>query len=98
MEAESTPASLSHCQDTLIVNAAVGKSDSLIEADKELLNWYLQSNVVGVHSIVRNLIPALLKGSDTRLKRLIYISSSDASMQRQIGGKIGLHGPYVSES
>ncbi|CAO1638009.1 unnamed protein product [Sympodiomycopsis kandeliae] len=78
--------------DTLIINAAVGKADPLLDADDELLRWYLESNVVGVHAVVRALIPALLGSAGP--KRLVYISSSDASMTRQIGGKVGLHGPY----
>ncbi|CDS02115.1 hypothetical protein [Sporisorium scitamineum] len=47
---------------------------------------------MGIHAVVQSLIPALLAGSSP--KRLVYISSTSASMERQIGAKAGLQGPY----
>lgn len=88
----------SHCipawQNTLLINAAVRNPDNILEADSDLLRWYLESNVMGIHAVVQSLIPALLAGSSP--KRLVYISSTSASMERQIGAKAGLQGPYVS--
>lgn len=77
----------------MVINAAVGGADELYDTDADKLRWYLEANVVGVNEILRALLPALRKG---REKKIIFLSSTSASMKGQIGNKIGLHGPYVS--
>jgi NAD(P)-dependent dehydrogenase (short-subunit alcohol dehydrogenase family) len=79
--------------DTLIVNAAMGEDELLTQIPADRLLQYLDTNVVGPHRVVNAFLPAL-RARKTR--KIIYISSTAASMATQVGEKWGLRGPYAT--
>ena len=78
--------------DTLIVNAAIGDNEHLCTTSSERLTDYLATNVVGPHRVVRAFLPALRK---RQTKKIIIISSTSGSMEKQIGATSGFLGPYA---
>ena len=79
--------------DTLIVNGAIGEDELLTQISSERLSQYLNTNVVGVHRVINAFLPALrARGT----KRIIYISSTAASLTNQVGETWGLRGPYAT--
>lgn len=78
--------------DTLIVNAAMGEDESLLDTSEERLAQYMDVNVTGVLRVVKALLPAL-KARKTR--QIVLVSSTSGSMTRQIGAKHGFRGPYA---
>lgn len=79
--------------DTLIVNAAIGEDELLTQISSERLSEYLNTNVVGAHRVINAFLPAL-RARKTR--RIIYISSTAASLTKQVGESWGLRGPYAT--
>lgn len=78
-------------QDLLIVNAAMGHDDKLLETSPEYLTEYLSSNVVGMHRSVLAFLPALRKGNE---KRIVLLSSTSGSCTLQSKNPPGFNGPY----
>jgi NAD(P)-dependent dehydrogenase (short-subunit alcohol dehydrogenase family) len=78
--------------DTLILNAAIGEDDHLLDLPAERFTEYLNTNVVGPNRVVQSLLPALLA---RKTRQIIYISSSAGSIQGQISTNWGLQGPYA---
>ncbi|KAL6958079.1 hypothetical protein U1Q18_052180 [Sarracenia purpurea var. burkii] len=85
-------ASLLPPEDILIINAAVGRPDEMLDTDAEKLRWYLESNVVAFMKRSVRCFQPLRKGTE---KKIVFLSSSSASLRLQIGSKVGLQGPYV---
>jgi NAD(P)-dependent dehydrogenase (short-subunit alcohol dehydrogenase family) len=78
--------------DTLILNAAMGEDDLLESLSSERFSQYLDTNVIGPHRVVQAFLPALLTRST---RRIIYISSTAASLKGQVNERWGLRGPYA---
>jgi NAD(P)-dependent dehydrogenase (short-subunit alcohol dehydrogenase family) len=78
--------------DTLILNAAMGEDDLLESLSSERFSQYLDTNVIGPHRVVQAFLPALLARST---RRIIYISSTAASLKGQVNERWGLRGPYA---
>ena len=82
--------------DTLIINAAMGYDDHLLDLSSADFLTYLNTNVVGPNRIIWAFYPALLA---RKTRQIVIISSTAASHQGQIGSNFGLQGPYaVSKS
>ncbi|KAK0187183.1 hypothetical protein F5146DRAFT_766206 [Armillaria mellea] len=64
--------------DIIIVNAAIGGLDALIDSSPPILESYLATNVIGPHRVVSAFLPALRRGRD---KKIIFISSSAGSFK-----------------
>ncbi|OAA54917.1 short chain dehydrogenase [Cordyceps fumosorosea ARSEF 2679] len=78
--------------DTLIVNAAVGDDERLLDTSDERMARYLDVNVTGVLRVVRAFLPAL-KARKTR--QVVLVSSTSGSLARQVGARAGFRGPYA---
>src|ERR1700709_1383051 len=59
--------------DTLILNAAMGEDDHLLDLTAEHFAQYLDTNVVGPNRVVQAFLPALLA---RKTRQIVYISSS----------------------
>jgi NAD(P)-dependent dehydrogenase (short-subunit alcohol dehydrogenase family) len=79
--------------DTLIVNGAIGEDELLTQISSDRLLHYLDTNVVGPHRVINAFLPAL-RARKTR--KVIYISSTAASLTGQVGEQWGLRGPYAT--
>lgn len=79
--------------DTLIINAAIGEDELLTQISSDRLSEYLNTNVIGPHRVINAFLPAL-QARQTR--KIIYISSTAASLTNQVGEKWGLRGPYAT--
>ncbi|KAJ2983955.1 hypothetical protein NQ176_g315 [Zarea fungicola] len=77
--------------DTLIVNAAIGDDEALLETSDERLAEYLDVNVRGVLRVVKAFLPAL-KARKTR--QIVFITSASGSFGFQVNAKFGFKGPY----
>lgn len=78
--------------DTLIVNAAVGDDEQLLDTSEERMAEYMDVNVTGVLRIVKAFLPAL-KARKTR--QIVLVSSTSGSITRQVNAKSGFKGPYA---
>lgn len=78
--------------DTLIVNAAMGDDESLLDTSDERMAQYMDVNVTGVLRIVKAFLPAL-KARKTR--QIVLVSSTSGSLARQVNAKGGFRGPYA---
>lgn len=78
--------------DTLIVNAAVGDDEQLLDTSEERMAEYLDVNVTGVLRIVKAFLPAL-RARKTR--QIVLVSSTSGSITRQVNAKSGFRGPYA---
>ncbi|EXJ63080.1 hypothetical protein A1O7_03525 [Cladophialophora yegresii CBS 114405] len=79
--------------DILIVNGAIGEDELLTQISSDRLLHYLDTNVVGPHRVINAFLPAL-RVRTTR--KIIYISSTAASLTGQVGENWGLRGPYAT--
>lgn len=77
--------------DTVIVNAAIGAEDRLVDTSTERFREYLETNVIGVHRIVNALLPAL---KARKTKQIIIISSYSGSNKHQVNNHFAFQGPY----
>jgi NAD(P)-dependent dehydrogenase (short-subunit alcohol dehydrogenase family) len=77
--------------DILILNAAMGEDDHLLDLPAERFAQYLDTNVVGPNRVVQAFLPALLA---RKTRQIVYISSSAGSLTDQVGETWGLQGPY----
>ncbi|KAJ3538409.1 hypothetical protein NM208_g5913 [Fusarium decemcellulare] len=77
--------------DILVLNAAIGDEEYMETTSDERLQEYLVSNVVGPHRVIREFLPALMRGS---LKKIILVSSTSGSLANQVKGHQGFAGPY----
>ncbi len=78
--------------DTLIINAAIGHDEPLLETSEERMAEYMDVNVTGVLRVVKAFLPAL-KARQTR--QIVLVSSVSGSLARQVDAKGGLRGPYA---
>ncbi|KAH8704151.1 hypothetical protein BGW36DRAFT_313715 [Talaromyces proteolyticus] len=78
--------------DTLIINAAIGKDEKLLDTTDTRLAEYFDVNAIGALRIVQAFLPAL-KARKTR--KILLISSQSGSMARQINATGGFRGPYA---
>jgi NAD(P)-dependent dehydrogenase (short-subunit alcohol dehydrogenase family) len=78
--------------DTLILNAAIGEDDHLLDLPTERFAEYLDTNVMGPNRVVKAFLPALLA---RKTRHIVYISSTAGSLNGQIGERWGLQGPYA---
>ncbi|OAR02072.1 hypothetical protein LLEC1_05541 [Akanthomyces lecanii] len=78
--------------DTLIVNAAIGDDELLLDTSEERLAEYMDVNVTGVLRIVKAFLPAL---KARRTRQIVLVSSTSGSITRQVNAKSGLRGPYA---
>jgi NAD(P)-dependent dehydrogenase (short-subunit alcohol dehydrogenase family) len=78
--------------DTLIINAAMGYDDHLLDLSSTDFISYLNTNVVGPNRIICAFLPALLA---RKTRQIVILSSTAASHQLQIGSTFGLQGPYA---
>lgn len=78
--------------DTLIINAAIGDAESLLETSDERMAEYMDINVTGVLRVVKAFLPAL-KARKTR--QIVLVSSTSGSLTRQVNAKTGFRGPYA---
>ncbi|OAA79200.1 short chain dehydrogenase [Akanthomyces lecanii RCEF 1005] len=78
--------------DTLIVNAAIGNDEQLLDTSEERMAEYMDVNVTGVLRIVKAFLPAL-KARKTR--QIVLVSSTSGSITRQVNAKSGFKGPYA---
>ncbi|KIW96831.1 uncharacterized protein Z519_02222 [Cladophialophora bantiana CBS 173.52] len=79
--------------DTLIVNGAIGEDELLTKISSDRLLQYLDTSVAGPHRVINAFLSAL-RARKTR--KIIYISSTAASLTGQVGEKWGLRGPYAT--
>ncbi|PVH73909.1 NAD(P)-binding protein [Cadophora sp. DSE1049] len=77
--------------DTLIINAAIGNDDALVDTSSEDLARYMNTNVIGTHRVIKAFLPALLARTT---RKIIVISSTSGSNELQRGSRIGFQGPY----
>jgi NAD(P)-dependent dehydrogenase (short-subunit alcohol dehydrogenase family) len=77
--------------DTLIINAAMGEDEKLLNITDKSLTQYLDVNVVGPHRVIRAFLPALRKGKE---KKIVVISSGSGSCAIQVEHIHGFSGPY----
>ncbi|KAL1741807.1 hypothetical protein HDZ31DRAFT_44615 [Schizophyllum fasciatum] len=82
-----------HALDILIVSGAMGEDEKLQTTSPERLLEYLNTNVVGVHRIVRAFLPALRNGSAAQ-KKVVFISSACGSLEIEVNQTLGFRGPY----
>ncbi|PMB67510.1 putative oxidoreductase [Beauveria bassiana] len=78
--------------DTLVVNAAVGDDERLLDTSDERMAEYMDVNVTGVLRIVKAFLPAL-KARKTR--QIVLVSSASGSLTRQVNARAGFKGPYA---
>ncbi|KAJ3494936.1 hypothetical protein NLG97_g3754 [Lecanicillium saksenae] len=78
--------------DTLIINAAMGDDEQLLDTPDERMAQYMDVNVTGVLRIVKAFLPAL-KARKTR--QIVLVSSTSGSLARQVNAKSGFKGPYA---
>lgn len=78
--------------DTLIINAAIGDDEKILETSEERMSQYMDVNVTGVLRIVKAFLPAL-KARKTR--QIVLVSSTSGSLARQVNAKSGFRGPYA---
>ncbi|KAJ6779485.1 hypothetical protein PWT90_00791 [Aphanocladium album] len=78
--------------DTLIINAAMGDNEQLLDTSDERMAEYMDVNVTGVLRIVKAFLPAL-KARKTR--QIVLVSSTSGSLARQVNAKSGFKGPYA---
>lgn len=79
--------------DTLIINGAMGEDELLTQISSDRLLQYLDTNVVGPHRVINAFLPALFA---RKTRKIIYISSTAASLTNQVGETWGLRGPYAT--
>jgi NAD(P)-dependent dehydrogenase (short-subunit alcohol dehydrogenase family) len=78
--------------DTLIINAAIGYDELLKDISSSRLAEYLDTNVVGPQRVVNAFLPALLARST---RKVVFLSSTAASLSGQVNETFGLRGPYA---
>lgn len=78
--------------DTLIINAAIGYDELLKDISSSRLAEYLDTNVVGPQRVVNAFLPALLARST---RKIVFLSSTAASLSGQVNETFGLRGPYA---
>lgn len=78
--------------DILIINAAMGFDDHLMDTSCEQLASYFETNVIGPHRIIKAFVPALLA---RKTRQIIIISSTSGSNTLQSKTKMGFQGPYA---
>ncbi|KAM3549351.1 hypothetical protein ARSEF4850_008900 [Beauveria asiatica] len=78
--------------DTLIVNAAVGDDEHLLDTSDERMAEYMDVNVTGVLRIVKAFLPAL---KARRTRQIVLVSSTSGSLTRQVNATVGFRGPYA---
>ncbi|TRM70268.1 hypothetical protein BD626DRAFT_476848 [Schizophyllum amplum] len=79
--------------DIIVVNGAMGEDEKLQTTSPERLLEYFNTNVVGVHRIMRAFLPALRKGKETQ-KKVIFVSSAVGSLEIEVNQTLGFRGPY----
>ncbi|KAM5363621.1 hypothetical protein ACJZ2D_011905 [Fusarium nematophilum] len=92
--AQSTAAAAKEIDDAidiLILNAAIGFEEYLETTSDDRLQEYLLNNVVGPHRVVREFLPALMRGS---AKKVVFITSTSGSLTKQVESFQGFSGPY----
>lgn len=77
--------------DVLILNAAIGDNEKLLDTSEERFEEYLNANVTGLFRVVKAFLPALRAGKS---RKIIFVSSTSGSMKLQIGAQAGFCGPY----
>ncbi|KAF5009156.1 hypothetical protein FDECE_4600 [Fusarium decemcellulare] len=77
--------------DILVLNAAIGDEEYMETTSDERLQEYLVSNVVGPHRVIKEFLPALMRGS---LEKIILVSSTSGSLANQVKGHQAFAGPY----
>ena len=78
--------------DTIIVNAAIGDNEKLLNTSDERMAEYMDVNVTGVLRVVKAFLPAL-RARKTR--QILLVSSTSGSLASQVNVKGGFMGPYA---